>query len=151
MSISSPLKSSRFPLSLWFISTFNDTHIHKRSAFGVLFTFIFLMTQCDCDGMDKPRLNAHLTMPEEALPIVVSLGLMNFWQLLMPRQILSSSLPVSSYYKRKKRTLVQYLVETTGLFFFLILALKSQFVNMNRTVFQLSHYMIGVVAFSTRL
>lgn len=39
----------------------------------------FLMTQCDCDGMDKPRLNAHLTMPEEALPIVVSLGLMNFW------------------------------------------------------------------------
>lgn len=79
MSISSPLKSSRFPLSLWFISTFNDTHIHKRSAFDVLFAFIFLMTQCDCDGMDKPRLNAHLTMPEEALPIVVSLGLMNFW------------------------------------------------------------------------
>uniref|UniRef100_A0A3Q4GAS7 STE20-related kinase adapter protein alpha n=1 Tax=Neolamprologus brichardi TaxID=32507 RepID=A0A3Q4GAS7_NEOBR len=41
MSISSPLKSSRFPLSLWFISSFNDTHIHKTSAFGVLFTFIF--------------------------------------------------------------------------------------------------------------
>lgn len=53
--------------------------IHKKCIWCSVYFYFFLMTQCDCDGMDKPRLNAHLTMPEEALPIVVSLGLMNFW------------------------------------------------------------------------